>query len=369
MNTDATPWKLCSKICGQWRAMTDCTDFDPVIDRTALTSEAVRDVDHILWKLELANFSAMSFSEVRDPSGGLGNVLAQICASAVALVTLIWLTLRYGGSSPHTAREMLAASNVVFAMHGEDTTRTRHLRDAMKNWDLGFKPVLLLGRPLSKVPSAATALDAAQEIQDALFLRPLNLAAVVNSVGEALGLFAIGIRETACYRGVLPFRERVAVAFRMALGAAHAHWWDRAATGLPIDRALFAHTGNADSSQLEQAMQKQSIQTVHVVHGTNIGWPFAGISDVALFQSGADSRLGSLLPAYGRCAHLALERPEMSCGNGNWAVLTSYTHLQHPEFVKNGSEPDCELIRWVSEAAEVAGQNPSRIIWRPHPQI
>ncbi|MCB2085758.1 MAG: hypothetical protein H6920_03020 [Sphingomonadaceae bacterium] len=349
--------------------MAEETQLDPVIDATACTSRAVERVGQPLWQLELAGHSAMHFQQIAGGRTVTGNTLAQIAASMIALVTLVTLVLRHGGTSPTKARLVLAQGETVFATHGEDSTRTRHLRDALARYDAHAKPILIPGRPTAALGEAAHRFDPVGSIAGAHYIRPLSLATTLASLPRAVALLASGIGETSRYAAPLGFRDRLAIAFRMALGAAHARWWCNATGGLQIRHALFAHTGTGDLSQLEQAMQHTGTRTVHLVHGTNIGWAFAGLSDVAVFPSGADARLGARLPAYGTCTHLPLKRPEVSPGNGDWALLTSYTHLQHPAFATTGSQPDCELVRWVSRAADRLGQDPARIFWRPHPQI
>nr|WP_137676980.1 hypothetical protein [Parerythrobacter lutipelagi] len=349
--------------------MAETRSLDPVVDATALTTLAVSDVMDPLWKLELAGWSAMSFTGGQTRPSRLATVLKHLIASVIAILTLIWLSLRHRGTSASEARALFSEANSVFALHGENSTRTRHLRSALAEAKLASKTVLLLGRPTSGTATAARALDPDNTLGKARFVRPVTLGSVFAGLPEAIRLLARGAGEVSRFRGPIAFRALLAIDFRMALGSAHACWWRKAATGLPVNSALFAHTGTADTSQLEQAMHAQSTRTVHLVHGTNIGWAFAGMSDVAVYPSGADARLGAKLPAYGRCMHLPLERPAVAAGNGDWALLTSYTHLQNPSFAKLGSRPDCELVEWVRAVADSHGQDPARVLWRPHPQI
>jgi hypothetical protein len=348
---------------------TEAAALDPVIDATALASRKVAAIEHPVWQLELAAHSAMGFAPEVKPAGALVNAVLQILASLIALLTLIALAARHGGTSPAEALKSLRDAPTVFAVHAEDTTRTRHLRQALAEHDARSKPILLLGRPASGVCDSARRFDPRGTIPEARYLRPLTVPVTIRALPRAVRQLLRGASETRRYRGRLSMRDRVAIAFRVALGTVHARWWNAVASGLAIEDALFAHTGNADTSLLEQAMQAHRTRTIHLVHGTNIGWAFAGLSDIALFQCGADARLGSSLPAYGRCLHLPLAQPAVSRGNGDWALLTSYTHLQHPAFAELGSGPDREVIEWVRAAAQGLGQDPARVFWRPHPQI
>ena len=200
-------------------------------------------------------------------------------------------------------------------------------------------------------------------------MRPISAGCCFMSLCDAIGKLHSGCVETSRYHGSITFRDRIAMAYRVAQGCAHARWWFVAGLACATKRAFFGHTGTADTTLLELAMQRQGIQTVHVVHGTNIGWPFAGLSDIAIYPTGADARFGASLPAYGRCTHIPFARPAVSPGDGRWALLTSYTHLQHPAYNSLGSALDREIVRLVRRAADELAIEPQKIYWRPHPQI
>ncbi len=349
------------------------SDDPAVVNATAVVRDKVAGIKDRLWQLELAALAASDPAAPAVRRNPLANALAQLAASALALGALLVVLFRFGGTPPARAAKALQGAPLVIALHAEDTTRTRHLRGALSRYCHGEQteapPVLLLGRPSSPVAAATASLDPQGQLAGLPMFRPLSLGSWLSGLGPAMRLLLRGIGATRAFAGPLPFRERVAINYRMAQGAAHARWWQRAAREAGTAKVVFGHTGTADTSQLEQAMQLGGAVTVHAVHGVNNGWPFAGISDLALFPSGADARLGENLPAYGRCLHLPLSRPAVSAGNGDWAVLTSYTHLGNPAFATLGSRPDCELVRWMSDAAKACGQDPARVFWRPHPQI
>ncbi len=343
--------------------------LDPIVDATAVVGKAVSDVRDVFWKLELAAQAALACKPAGSRQGLIANSAKQLVASLLALGALLWLALRHQGTPTAQARRILSQTITVFAVHGEDSTRSRHLRQALANPRAEASTLLILGRPHGSVEAAANRFDPAGTIQPAAFLRPLDLPSAILSLPGSVAELFRGFAETRNYRLPLPMRERIAIAFRMALGIAHARWWRSAAGGLDISHAIFAHTGNSDTSRLEQAMQALGCRTIHAVHGTNIGWGFAGLSDLAVFQTGADARFAASLPAYGRCTHLALEKPAPAGQNGDWALLTSYTHLMSSAYQESGAQADCALVAWVSDAARQAGQDPKRVFWRPHPQI
>ncbi|WP_271439657.1 hypothetical protein [Pontixanthobacter luteolus] len=340
---------------------------------TSRVSAAAAHISDPMWQFELAALAAANPRQIGTVRPGTANWLLQWAANALAALSVFALLLRYGGTAPAKARPVIAGSPYLAALHAEDTTRTRHLRGALEKYRAASPSaqpaILLLGRPAGTVASAAEQLDVQELLDRSKLLRPLSLGSLFKGLPQAFVKLARGPQATGGFPAPLPFRERLAIAYRMVQGAAHAAWWNSAASGLAPAKALFGHTGTADTSQLEAAMQDHGWRTVHAVHGTNIGWPFAGLSDVAVFQTGADARLGASLPAYGNCTHLPLTKPEVSRGNGDWALLTSYTHLLHPDFAEHGSALDRRLIGWVRAAAEQMGQDPARIFWRPHPQI
>lgn len=339
-------------------------------DTTALVSEAVSDIGDPLWRFELAAMASASADEKPHHANPITNAIAQIAAFKIAIATLALLIIRHGGSSPSKAAASLQSSAFVAALHAEDTTRTRHLRTALIGCDNpDGAPLLLLGRPFASINRSLMQLDPKGTLGPRPTFRPLSWGSYLRAFPKMVGHMVRSIGQTARYKGAIPFRDRVAMAYRIAQGAAFAAWWQSASKNTAVPNALFGHTGNADTSALEIAMQSGGTRTAHVVHGTNIGWPFAGLSDLAIFPSGADARLGASLPAYGRCIALPLSRPPVSAGDGNWALLTSYTHLQHPSFKEHGAGLDIQLVDYVRAAAELLDHDPASIFWRPHPQI
>ena len=345
----------------------------PVANTTPRVSAAVAHISDPMWQFELAALAAANPRQIGTVRPGPANWVIQWTANVLAALTVLAVLLRYGGTAPAKARSVISGSPYLAALHAEDTTRTRHLRGALEKHaatDSSAQPaILLLGRPSGTLASAAARPDVNDLLDRSRMLRPLSLGSLFKGLPQAFAKLAKGARASGDFTAPLPFRERVAIAYRIVQGAAHAAWWNSTASGLSPAPVLFGHTGTADTSQLEAAMQGHGWRTVHAVHGTNIGWPFAGLSDVAVFQTGADARLGASLPAYGNCTHLPLAKPAVSLGNGDWALLTSYTHLLHPDFAEHGSALDRQLVGWVRAAAQKIGQDPARIFWRPHPQI
>lgn len=260
------------------------------------------------------------------------------------------------------------AGGTMLALYGELSNRTRHLLPPAFALD-ATSPVLVVGRPRLSLPAVAQAWSGAGgTVASGRLLRAIDWPSALGSlVGTAPGLLAPGAGVLACSSARLPVRECAALAFRMLQGACEARWWQR--QRLRPELVLFGHTGLADTTQLERAMQALGARTVHCVHGASHGWNFSGASDLALFACGHDARMADRFPAYGKSMHLPLDCPAPRPGNGRWVVLTSYTHPMNPAYAEAGNAADRACLDAVAAAARAHGQALEAIVWKPHPAI
>lgn len=372
-------------------------------DATALVSRVCQHIADPIWQLELTGLASMDCrlavllavtladaaetdetvalkvpEHVRLPTvlgiaralvgqrqGRWRELFLQLMAVSVGWAILCFLVMRHGGSKPTAVAEG-GTGGSLFAIHAEESTRTRHAVHLAG--EATAPTILLLGRPAAHIRDARRVMDPQKRLhRNARLLRPLSLGAclrglpagVKQGLDGAFWLWRTGVRPS--------LRDRLAMTYRVMQGAAHAAWWH--GVTIPEQRILFGHTGTADTSLLERAMQADGSQTVHLVHGTGLGWPFAGISDVALFHSGADAQAAARLPAYGRCTHIRMAPPDPVKGDARWLLLTSYTHPLNAEYTARGPEADLSVIHWVQQAARALGQDPRQIIWRPHPML
>jgi hypothetical protein len=163
------------------------------------------------------------------------------------------------------------------------------------------------------------------------------------------------------------FREQVAIAFRVFLGAVSARWWVN--SGVKAGTVIFGHTGTADTTVLEQAMQENGAQTVHAVHGLATGPNFVGISNLALFRCGYDARKYAQLNCYGACTAQPAPRKMPSRGAEGILLLTNLAHPMNPDFAAHGLEAELNLLRAVAGAARMLGHKAGLMLWKPHPVI
>ena len=285
-----------------------------------------------------------------------------VVAAIAAWPALLASILRYGGSSP----ERLRAAEVVHAVHGEWETRTRHLLPP--EYEPGTEPqYLVIGRSRRTLREITDMLAEKSGLKDANLIRPLDFSAAVRALIPGLRKIASGAHFAASGPIQVGWRDCCALTYRMMQGAAHRQWWQqRRCTPQTV---IFGHTGTADTSQLELEMQIGGTKTIHMVHGINHGWPFAGVSSLGLFQSKHDAELAEAIGAYGETECIPSKFPEFKPGGQGWLVLTSYTHPMGRPYAIYGVEPDIKTLDLVAEAARLASVPPSDVMWRPHPAI
>lgn len=282
--------------------------------------------------------------------------------------------VRYGGSRPRRLREVPAVPPpaVIVALHGEDSSRVRHLRSALVQYRKTLRrrttPVILLGRPRASLARTKRALDPHGQLGEFSCLRPLSFAAWLRALPEAFRTLARGYRAIWRSSIRLPARDLAAIAYRCVQGCVHASWWDM--SRFRGGTVLFGHTGTADTSLLEQQIQQSGGLTAHLAHGTNLGAPFAGLSDVLVCTSRHDVALARSFPGYGEAIALDRNKPDLvPGGDPRWVLLTSYTHPMNEAYAAFGAQPDMTVVAMVLTAAQRLGQIPADIVWRPHPML
>ncbi len=264
------------------------------------------------------------------------------------------------------ARQLKVDGRLVFAIHGELSNRTRHLLPP--RFDPGRRPVfVILGRPRASIDKVARTIDPGGRMPDMILVRPAGLVAAVSSLPHALQRVGAGFRVLRDIPAAISLRDCVAMAFRLFYGACQAAWWRRA--GLTPEVVAFGHTGVADTTALEEAMQKGGCRTVHCVHGLSLGWNYVGHSDVGLFTCGHDAELARRLGSYRKATSVPCPMPAPLLGDERWLVMTAYSHPMNLAYASSDIAPDQAVLEAVAEAARLSGQKPSNVFWRPHPAI
>jgi len=284
-------------------------------------------------------------------------------ATALAGLAFMAYVLRRGrGAPPQFAG---GPGSYSLAAHGEWSTRTQHVLGDPALHDASV--LLLIGRLRESPATVARRLREEHGLRLPPILHPLSISAALRAVPRTLRQLVCGLRDAPRrhYRPTL--REQAAISFRVMLGLATQCWWEK--HGPTFGTVVFAHTGMADTSLLEQVMQQNGTRTIHAVHGLATGPNFAGWSTLGLFRCGFDARSYESLGAYGRCIVQEAGRPARLRGAEGVYLLTNLAHPMNPGFIARGAQDEIALLRLVAAAAGSLGPAARKLVWRPHPVI
>lgn len=301
---------------------------------------------------------------LRDRLRGLGAL-----AAGTSLFALYVLRRRAGAGQPALPTDAARLA----ALHGEWSSRTRHLLVALD----GAKPpagaILLLGR-LNCHAEEVTALWSQARPGCAAaalpLIEPMSPRAVCAALYDLPGLLRCGLAVAGRAPLSPGFREQTAIAFRVLLGAVAARWWAQQAADSHCPReVIFAITGTADTTLLERAIQRGGGRSVHAVHGQATGPNFAGISDLALFRSRHDAAAYETLGCYRACAVQPALEPEPQRGVAGLLLLSNLAHPMNDDFQRWGLRDEFNLLACAGAAARELGPEASPLLWKPHPVI
>lgn len=272
---------------------------------------------------------------------------AAICAWIVSLI--LYAPLR-------TKRNTLPA-NTCFAVHGEFSTRTRHILEHLSE----PQALIVLGRPKRRARKLHSVLNPMGTLTDHRLLFPFSWQAAAGSFRSALSLLSAGRRALTDAGFVPSFKRMVAIAYRMILGTCHDRWWQHA--GPHPSKLVLGHTGLADTSRLETAAQNTGTKTVHLVHGISLGWNFTGLSDIAIWQCGHDVAWHTQLGGYGENSCQTTTRPPLLPSREIWQIYSNYAHPTHSAYQAEGLAAELRLISLVQETVETN----TKVTWNLHP--
>ena len=284
--------------------------------------------------------------------------LAALCIFAIYI--MVYCLKSRGAELPANASRLVA-------VHGEWSTRTKHVLAAVTAADPPINAILLLGRQTQRTDQTAQTLyENLPALRDLPVLAPVDLKAVSAASGRIFALLRTGLREAGAADRILGLREELALAFRVYLGATQAHWWQQQKQGAGVE-LLFGSTGNADTTLLERAVQQSGGRTVHLVHGQAIGPNFAGMSDCAVFKSQYDAIAYDRLKCYKTCTAQLSGHPEPRRGDHEILVMTNLAHPMNAEFRRNGIVDEVNFLECVSKAANLLSIQNAPLVWKPHP--
>lgn len=285
-----------------------------------------------------------------------------LTASALAFAMLLFYLLRFTRSP----QPLPAKTELLVAVHGEWSNRTRHLLQRAGQ-DLPPSAIVVLGRPQTGLDELRTQWAAQLGHRLPPLTVPASGRAALQALPELIKLLEQGMKATvaAPYRPTL--REHAALIFRVLLGGVMHRWWD--GHGPSGGTVLFGHTGTGDTMQLERAMQAKGSQTVHLVHGLCTGPNFVGFSNRAFFHSTLDARRYNALQQYGQCASPSAPMPQPQRGDNGLLLLTNYAHPMNPGYQARGLADELQVLRDVAHLAQELGASAQPMQWKPHPAI
>ena len=387
------------------------------VHATQVVSMACNGIDDVKWKLELSAFAYAEWTEalfigqalancVKSPVAGriatpvrdrksaskvifvVTRLLARsaatqinIASKAIILIThvlaamascllLLYATIRYCRKT--VPQDEAEGTLVQIALHAEKSTRTSHVLRLLRDRESSASraepmSVLLLGRPRQTVQEICADLGLDQ-FSHITVNRPLDLRSAFESILTSFSKVIPGYSALLQIPFQLPIRENIAICYRFAQGAAHNQWW-ASRDFSEVTVALFGHTGTADTTGLEEAMQRSGVYTVHVAHGNNTGWPFNALSDLGIFTCRHDAELAKDLLAYKKTSVVPGRIPRIGQAGTGWLLLTAYSHPMAASWVESGISPDLSVVDIVARAARLCGIDVGQVVWRPHPSI
>lgn len=319
-----------------------------------------RPADAVLLDQLIERELRLAAGEQRNMTCPLCDALVRAFALSSALACLAWHVIRYGGGPvPNSQRTWLAS-------HDEWSNRTRHVLA------LGAEmpqptTVLLLGRPRHSAGDLRAMLRRELPSVRFQFVRPFDLASFAKSLGQTIGATLQANRRLARCRKELPLGDLVGIFYRVQLGCVSARWWKH--SGNHPDVVIFGHTGNADASLLEAAIQRGGATTVHLFHGYSNGEAFTGISDIAIAKCASDAKWHRARGGYGDTLAAATDMPQLASPSGGWVLLTNYAHPTAFASAATGARFERDALELVAQVAARLKVEPGVIKYRPHPQL
>jgi hypothetical protein len=283
--------------------------------------------------------------------------LGYLGACFVALATILATLSRHAGAG----RGVVPEGDTAFALHGESSTRTRHLLAQLG----AVRPcsIFVIGRPRESLDGIAAlwARDTTSPLPP--LVRPLGWRAALAALPSWPRLLREGARRGRECAWLPPLRERAAIVYRVLLGSIAAEWWHRRRPA--VRTVLYGHTGPADATLLELAQQAHGVRTIHVVHGVSGGINFTGRSSEARWRCAHDARWHERLGGYGACTASPAPLPEPPGGDAELLLVSNLAHPMHPGYRAFGLAEETAALHMTAQAARELSATAWR--WKPHP--
>lgn len=283
-----------------------------------------------------------------------------IASASLASLCLLADLVRFGRDGGRIPEN----GGYLFAIHGEWTNRTRHLLSLLEE---GAAPeaIITLGRPRTNLASVRQRWETELGIGLPPMRRPLSFVAALRAAPKALRSLAKGFSALDQCQYLPPFREQVAIAYRVMYGALSAQWWQEQRSS--AHTIFYGHTGTADTAGLENAQQAGGAKTVHVVHGISSGLNFLAHSNSAAFRCGHDAEWHRSLGGYGSCSTRVAPRPKLRQGQHGLLLLTNLAHPMNLWFRTASIRDETQALEDVAAVSKSKLSMTTPLYWKPHP--
>lgn len=332
-----------------------------------------------VWRLERVkaaaeriSYSKVLTSDLKKPSPlkfltAILRIIAFVC-TALAAIALFIIYLVIFRKSFKSANIPSDTARLV-AVHGEWSSRTKHVLNAISDSDPKVSAILVLGRQNQPPEEIAKMwLEHVPSLNGIPVLVPVTLSAAFAALRDFPGLLKDGLVEVVQADKLLGAWEEMALAFRVLLGATQARWWQQQ-TNIGTPDVVFGSTGTADTTLLENGIQKTGCSTIHIVHGQSTGPNFVGLSDHALFKSKHDASQYIRLKCYKNCTFQPADPHELRRGEKGILLLSNLAHPMNHGFRTKGISDEINLLECVSRAARLLYLPNTVLSWKPHPVI
>ena len=290
----------------------------------------------------------------------------------VVPVYLVWFfdVIRHSSS----ASKGLQMAQNWYGFYPENSTRTRalasHIVKSSKSRNL---KVVVLGRPRKSLEQSRQVIgDLLPGFKiDAVFpFSPSSACAIALRLFVAHQKFFSWSLKT----GYLPTPQETFAGFYRVLQGYAAEKWVRNVQVDPDARLVMCHTGLADTSMLEKALQARGCTTEHWVHGVSDGVNFTGLSTRAFFKSNHDASWHLRLGGYSECVSVSAQEncvfhfPQRK--PAGFLLLSNYAHPMNLSYQINGIEDEVSALELFALASsKLQETHPGLMAWRPHPVI
>lgn len=258
---------------------------------------------------------------------------------------------------------------VVFAIHAEDSTRSRHMLPLLSEKQSLPVQVILLGAPSRQAHARMRALLSLAGQNSITCIYPWTTKGILRQIQKAPEELRAGLRNLTDFCHQTGWQPRVidcsGIIYRRFAGNVMADWWQQQNSN--ADLAVFGHTGTADTCLLEAAMQQSGLKTMHVLHGVTAGYNFWAKSSIALCTSKYEAGLTARLGGYAKAVHIPSIQPAIVSRTRRILIASNYLHPQNPSYQKHGVRDEITFIRNVLDACNRLNIGSQDICWKAHP--